>query len=241
MKKYNTKAVVLKSLKYRDSDKIFTLLTKENGKISAIARGVRKISSRRGGNLDTLNLVLVSIYEDGAGFKSIEEVKTIESFKNLKKNFDRSMKAYYLIELIHRATEEDEQFSHIFDLLLKCLRALDKNNYTGDLYVSYFEMNLMKMLGYQMGLEKCGVCGKNLSDGWDKYFFNVENGSIECGNCSKLGINVSKKSAIEMQKIYEGKVSNEAHLLFPEIDKLMKMYVGRKLESKFKSLELDFK
>ncbi len=79
MKKYNVRAVVLKSLKYRDSDKIFTLLSKEKGKISAIGRGVRKISSRRNGNLDTLNLISANIHEDRVGFKSIEEVKTIET------------------------------------------------------------------------------------------------------------------------------------------------------------------
>ena len=61
MKKYNTKAIVLKSVKYKDADKIFTLFTKEYGKISAIGRGVRKINSRRSGNLDTLNYVSVGI------------------------------------------------------------------------------------------------------------------------------------------------------------------------------------
>jgi DNA repair protein RecO (recombination protein O) len=185
MKKYNVRAVVLKSLKYRDSDKIFTLLSKEKGKISAIGRGVRKISSRRNGNLDTLNLISVSIHEDRVGFKSIEEVKTIESFKNLKKDFGKSVKAYYLIELVHKSIEEDEPVPEVFNLLVKCLKALDKNNYSGDLYISYFEINFMKILGYQMGFDKCRICGKKLDDSWKEYYFNVENGSIECGDCSK--------------------------------------------------------
>lgn len=241
MKKYNTKAVVLKSLKYKDSDKIFTLFTKEHGKVSAIARGVRKISSRRSGNLDTLNLVSVNIHKDDRGFKNIEEVKTLESFKNLKKDFGKSMKAYYIIELVHRATEEDGQFSDIFNLLVKSLKALEKNGYSGDLFVSYFEMNLMKMLGYQMSLEKCRKCGRVLDGTWKKYSFSLDNGSIECENCSDFGINMSQQSALAFRTVFEGKMGKELHSLVPEIDKIMKMYIGRKLESRFKSLEIETK
>jgi len=239
MKKYNVRAVVLKSLKYRDSDKIFTLLSKEKGKISAIGRGVRKISSRRNGNLDTLNLISANIHEDGAGYKSIEEVKTIESFKDLKKDFGKSIKAYYLIELVHKSIEEGESVPEVFNLLIKCLKALDKNNYSGDLYTSYFEINFMKILGYQMDFDKCRICGKKLDDSWKKHYFNVENGSIECGDCSKIGVNISKNAALSLNRISNGKLEKNDHKIFEEIDKILKMYVGRKLENKFKSLEID--
>ncbi len=239
MKKYNVRAVVLKSLKYRDSDKIFTLLSKEKGKISAIGRGVRKISSRRNGNLDTLNLISANIHEDRVGFKSIEEVKTIESFKNLKKDFSRSVKAYYLIELVHKSIEEDESVPEVFNLLIKCLKALDKNNYSGDLYVSYFEINFMKILGYQMGFDRCKVCGKKVDDSWKNFYFNVENGSIECGDCSKIGLNISKNVAQSLDRVSNGKLEKNDHKVYEEIDKILKMYIGRKLENKFKSLEID--
>jgi len=229
----------LKSLKYRDSDKIFTLLSKEKGKISAIGRGVRKISSRRNGNLDTLNLISVNIHEDRLGFKSIEEVKTIESFKNLKKDFERSLKAYYLIELVHKSIEEGEPVQDVFNLLVKCLKALDKNNYSGDLYISYFEINFMKLLGYQMGFDKCRVCNKKLDDSWENYYFNIENGSIECNDCSKIGINITKKAALSLNRISGGKLENGDQKIFEEIDRILKMYIGRKLENKFKSLEID--
>lgn len=239
MKKYNVRAVVLKSLKYRDSDKIFTLLSKEKGKISAIGRGVRKISSRRNGNLDTLNLVSANIHEDRVGYKSIEEVKTIESFKNLKKDFGKSVKAYYLLELVHKSIEEGESVTEVFNLLVKCLKALEKNSYSGDLYVSYFEINFMKMLGYQMNFEKCGVCGRKLDDSWKKHYFNVENGGIECGDCSKIGVNISKNAVLSLNRISTGKLEKGDHKIFEEIDKVLKMYVGRKLENKFKSLEIN--
>ena len=241
MKKYNTQAIVLKNIKYKDSDKIFTLFSKDYGKISAIARGVRKISSRRGGNLDTLNFISVSIYEGSNGIKNIEEVKTLESFKNLKKDLGKSMKAYYIVELVHKATEEDESFSGIFELLVKSLKALEKNGYAGDLFVTYFEINLMKILGYQLTVDKCRKCERVLDETWKKYIFNVENGSIECEKCAKFGVGLSKDAALAFGEIYKGKMTKEMHKLVPEIDKIMKIYISRKLESKFKSLEIDTK
>ena len=239
MKKYNSRAVVLKSTKYKDSDKIFTLFTREYGKISAIARGVRKISSRRSGNLDTLNLISVKIHEGRNGIKNIEEVKTLESFKNIKKDLAKSLKAYYIAELVHKSTEEGEKLTGIFNLLIKFLKVLEKNGYSGDLFVTYFEINLMKLLGYELTLSKCRKCGKVLDESWSKYTFNIDNGSIECEKCSKFGIEISKKCSVAFNSVSNGKMSKEMHSFFPEMDRVMKMYIGRKLESKFKSLEIE--
>jgi DNA repair protein RecO (recombination protein O) len=191
MKRYNTQAFVLKNIKYKDADKIFTLFSKEMGKISAVARGVRKISSRRAGNLDTLNLVSISIRENLNAFNDIEEVKTLESYKDLKKDLKKSLKAYYLIELIHKSIEEGEQNEDLFNLLQKSLKIMQKTA-DPDFVVNYFEMHFMNLLGYKMTLDKCRVCSRVLSKSWEKYFFNVENGSFECGDCSKFGITISK-------------------------------------------------
>jgi DNA repair protein RecO (recombination protein O) len=239
MKKYITQAIVLKNIKYKDSDKIFTLLTKDHGKITAIARGVRKIASKRAGNLDTLNLVSVSIRENAGGFRDIEEVKTIESFKNLKADLKKSTEAYYIVELIHRSIEENEEVREIFDLVVKSLKSLEKSEYSGELVVSFFELNLLKILGYQITLDKCRKCGKILDENWKRYSFNVENGSFECGDCAKYGVDVSKEAAIEFLNIFNGKLTKQSQKVDKEINKILKLYVGRKLEVKFKSLEID--
>lgn len=239
MKKFNTQAIVLKNIKYKDSDKIFTLLTKDMGKITAMARGVRKIISRRAGNLDTLNLISVGIHESIGGIKDIEEVKTLESFRNLKKDLKKSTKAYYMVELIHKSVEENEEVKEIFELLVKSLKSLDKDGYSGELIVSFFELNLMKLLGYQLTLDKCRKCGRLLDKSWKRYTFNVENGSLECENCAKYGVSVSKEASLEFLNVFNGKLTKESQKVSSEIDKIMKIYIGRKLESKFKSLEID--
>lgn len=150
MKKYNTRAIVLKKNNYQDSHRIFTLFTYEYGKIAALARGVRKISSKRSGNLDTLNLVSIKISESDNGFKHIDEVKTINSFKNIKNSLEKSTKAYYMAELILKSLEEDHRDISLFNLFEKALKILDKSICDDAIAVAYFELNLLRLLGYQI-------------------------------------------------------------------------------------------
>jgi DNA repair protein RecO len=140
---------------------------------------------------------------------------------------------------VHKAVGEEDKVPGVFELLVKCLRALDKNGYSGDLFVSYFEMNLMGILGYSLTVDKCRKCGKLLSDSWSKYFFSIDNGSIECEKCTNFGITVSKGAALSFDPILKGNIDKNMHKYVSEIDKLLKVYIGRKLESRFKSLEIE--
>lgn len=159
MKKYNTEAIVLKSINYKDKDKIYTLFTEEYGKISAMGRGVRKISSRRGGNLDSLNHISIKITERDNGFKDIDEVVTINSFKNIKSDYALSLKAYYLAELISKniidnTDNRDNTDIQIFKLFRKVLDIIDKKLLNIDLSILFFEIQFLRHLGYFPELPK---------------------------------------------------------------------------------------
>ena len=149
MPSFTTEAVVLKNFIYKDMDKIYTFLSKDKGKISGIGKGVRKVSSRRGGNLDTLNLVEVHLNEHKSGQNYITEVKTIEAFKDIKQDLELSKKAFYMAELVNRFLYEDENSEAVFNLLVKALKSLQNGNGELDLRVNKFEIKLMQILGYQ--------------------------------------------------------------------------------------------
>lgn len=239
MKKYNTQAIVLKSSKFRDADKIFTLYTKSEGKISAIARGVRKISSRRAGNLDSLNVISVKIIESNGGFKNIEEVKTLQSFRGLKGDFEASKRAYFVLELVHRTVEEGEKDEKLYELIVKALKLLSTPKCDPDLAVIYFEISFMKELGYQLEFEKCIKCQKELSSSTSKkYSFNISRGGFVCGDCSGGGFPVSKDLVSWMGKIFGGNLKLREKDVIKEMDSLLKRYIDLKLENRFKSLEI---
>jgi DNA repair protein RecO len=149
VRNYNINGIVLKSINYKDSDKIYSILTREMGKMSVSARGVRKISSKRAGNLDTLNLVSVRIAEDSKGYKHLEEVKTLNSFKDLKKSYELSCLAYYMAELISRNIEEGENSEQVVNLFINCLKVLTDSRADSALVVNHFELGLLKELGYE--------------------------------------------------------------------------------------------
>lgn len=146
---FTTKAVVLKNFVYQDADRIYTFLSRDKGKISGIGKGVRKVSSKRSGNLDTLNLVEVHLNVHKSGQNYITEVKTINSFRAIKEDLELSKKAFYMAELVNKFLYQDENAESIFDLLVKSLKRLEKGNGEISLRINKFEIELMKTLGYQ--------------------------------------------------------------------------------------------
>lgn len=194
MPRYNIEAIVLKSVNYGDAHKMFTLFTKQQGKIGASARGVRKITSKRSGNLDTLNHITCGISESNSGHKTITEVKTLNSFINLKSDFDSSHDAYYLIELVHKFIEEEDPSPVIFELLVRGLKKLSEESSSNALVTAIFEVYLMRHLGYGLQLDRCTVCDRPFSSEWVDYKFNYGTGGFVCEKCVG-GFPISKPAA----------------------------------------------
>lgn len=179
MPRYKVEAIVLKAVNYKDSDKIYSLFTKEKGKISASAKGVRKITSRRGGNLDTLNHVVAGIVEgNGKNYKVITEVKALNTFKNMKASLDNSAKGFYIVELISEMLEEEQEASEIFNLLVSSLEKIDTHLNNETSRVNAFEIALLKHAGYEIYLDRCSKTGRPYDDTWEFVRFNPSLGGF---------------------------------------------------------------
>lgn len=157
----SSEAIVLKKINFGDADRIYTLLTREYGRVSAIAKGVRKISSRRSGSLDTLNHIKISLSESSSDIKTIREVDVISSFKEIKNSLDYSLTAYYFVEIVNKSVEEGHEAGEIFDLLLVYLDKLNKKEEKLPFLINKFEYLIMKSLGYEIGLEKLKSFGRD--------------------------------------------------------------------------------
>lgn len=244
MSRYNVNAVVLKNFNYKDSDKIYTLLTDNKGKITANARGVRKISSRRAGSLDTLNYVTAGISENQAGYKTLTEVKLIESYENLKISLDKAKLAYYIIELVHRFIHEDQEQVKIFNLLLKTLRKLNSASslINASIIVNSFELRFMSLLGYELTLDQCAVSGEKFSLEWSGYRFNLSQGGLTSSAHDMLGRPISKETAYVLNYInaHNKGLVDKPSIKFTkdDVDKaddLIKHYIKEMLEDSFRT------
>ena len=239
MRHSSINGIVLKSINFKDADKIYSVLTRELGKISVMGRGVRKISSKRAGNLDTLNLISAKIYDNGKGLYQVDEVKTVNSFINIKKSYELSKNAYYLVEIVHKTLEEGADSEEVLNLLGYCLKKLSTDPERTSEIISFFQLRFMKVIGYDLNTDFCIRCGNNIPEELSRYNLDLDRGGFYCGNCNGRGNPVD-------QEIFNW-IKRAKRLDFSKIEKISNVellkkitsgFTHSKLESKFKSLEL---
>lgn len=139
-----TEGLILKRTNFGEADRILTVLTDRYGKISVIAKGVRRITSRRAGNIELLNRVKLHLFR--AKNYNLNEAETVETFSSLKENLTLSTTAFHIIELVDRLTREEQKNSQIYNLTVSILQILEKN--PRQIFVRGFEVKILTMLGF---------------------------------------------------------------------------------------------
>lgn len=230
----SSSCIVLKSVNYQDADKIFTLYSKEEGKISAIAKGVRKISSKRAGSLDTLNLVSLTHFEGVNGHKTITEVKNLASFRQLKQGREKVEVAYKIIGLFLKHVEEDSPDAKLFSTLERTLYLLDACEISFLAVISYFYINFMYSLGYKLQLKSCVICGNKLNKDWGSAWFSIEKGGLTCPSCKNFEEEIGLKGAALLNKLQVLREEDFGYFkkggqIMEKLEKLLSNYIHHKM------------
>ncbi len=199
---YKAEAVVLRSRVYGEADRILSLFTKEWGKIVAIAKGVRKPTSRLRGAVQLFSHTHLVLYR-GKSLDTVTQGEASEDFAFLQDDLAHLTAASYCAELVERLTLENQPIPRLFRLLLTALRTLR----WGDpaLVARVFEMQLLAILGYRPRLEDCVVCGRKgrimVSDNREGHpsWFSIERGGVVCPACAPVteGVRAVSPAALE--------------------------------------------
>lgn len=144
MRTYKTEALILKRLNYGEADRILTIFSKHYGKVTIIAKGVRKIISKRGPNIESFNKVELSLYT-GKNLDGVSEAKTINSFSNIRKNLRNIESAFQMCELVDLLTRDQQESRGVFNLLIEYFTKLNRD---GKINLQEFKTILLKMLGF---------------------------------------------------------------------------------------------
>ena len=149
MPTYKTEAIILKRQNFSEADKILTIFTRRRGKISAIAKGVRRLKSRKGGNLDLLNHCELLIAE-GKTLDLIVEAQVINSFLPLKKDLEKISLSYLACEVVDFLTAERVENSLLFEHLREFLKSLSAENdkEKQELLTVSFQFKVINLLGF---------------------------------------------------------------------------------------------
>lgn len=160
MPNYSAEAIVLRKSNFGEADQILTLLTRYRGKVSAVAKGIRRTTSRKGGNLDLLNLVKAYLAE-GKNLDIITEVELISAWPSLKSDLERVALGYQLAELANGVLTESQESRAAFDLSVETLKYLEVGS-KPELMLRGYQVKLLGLVGFEPQLERCIRCGLDL-------------------------------------------------------------------------------
>jgi DNA repair protein RecO (recombination protein O) len=199
---YKTPAIVLRQRKLGDADKIVTLYSANFGKLDAVAKGVRRVTSRLAGHVEPLNHGSFLIAH-GRNLDIVTQVQTIETFQPLRDDLTRMSKALYAAELVDRFTEEHAENFALYRLLLDTLRRLAEDADL-DLALRFFEMSLLSLLGYKPELGQCVVCARRLEP--EDNCWAPGAGGVVCPRCQPEGTPLRPLSlnALKLLRILQG-------------------------------------
>jgi DNA repair protein RecO (recombination protein O) len=178
---FRAQAVVLRHFEFGEADRILTLFTLEHGKIKAIAKGVRKIASRKAGHLEPFTQVNL-FFAKGRDLAIITQAETINAFLKIKEDLTLTGYAAYVVELLERFTYEEGANRELYNLLVDTLTRLQDNPFPRNV-VHYYEIRLLDLLGFRPNLQTCSQCGKDIKP--ENQYFTVQGCGVYCPACGR--------------------------------------------------------
>lgn len=193
---FRVEAIVLRHGDWGEADRLLTLYTREQGKVRAIAKGARKLTSRKAGHLEPFTHVKLQLAK-GRDLLIITQADTVDAYIPLHEDLILTSHASYVLELMDRFTYEDEtENSSIFRLLAETLSRL-ASRADPWLALRYFEMRLLDYLGFRPQLFECANCGRKILP--EDQFFSYSAGGVICPRCGE-GLRGLQKISLEALK-----------------------------------------
>jgi DNA repair protein RecO (recombination protein O) len=181
---YRDDGVVLRTQKLGEADRIVTLLTKRNGRVRAVAKGVRRTRSKFGARLEPFSHVDVQLYQ-GRSLDIVTQVEQHDAFGGrLVGNYPRYTSGTAILETAERLTAEEREPSlRLYLLLVGALRALTEETHDARLVLDAFVLRALAVSGYAPALQECARCGTDGPHRW----FSVQAGGVVCADCRPAG------------------------------------------------------
>ncbi len=229
-------AIVLRTIEFSETSLIVTLLTREFGRLSALAKGARRPKGPFEGSLDLLSVCrVVVIRKSSDTLDLLTEAKLQRRFRGAERSLERLYGGYYVAEMLRLLTDDHDPHPDVYDLALQTLHQIDGS---GDVASSlaYFDLQALRMLGHAPGTEQCTSCGGEVSTA-ARFTFALATGGIICGACrakQRQTISVRAEVIGEMKRL----LAADTHLptgvpshLYGELRAVLNRYIQSMLGS----------
>lgn len=239
-----TMALVLRTVDYKETDKILTLLTQDQGKLTASARGCRKKGSAIAAGCQLLAWAEVVLY-DYQGRWSVKEAAVERLFQGVRDDIERLALGCYFAEVTELLAVEGEENPELLSLILNSLHALDKlPERPLPLVKAAFEWKAMALAGYEPLIDGCAVCGAHPSE---NPRFHLREGVLHCAKCrGEVGEGISMPLSLPALAALEHIVHGDPKRLFSfrlegeplkELADAAEAYLHTQLERGFSTLD----
>lgn len=179
-----SEAILIRSVAWSETSLVVTLYTRTHGKVSAVAKGARRLKSPFETALDLLAKSHVVFIEKSSDTLDIlTEAKLIRRFRSGQKDLLSLYSGYYLAEIIHLLTQNHQPDEKLFDALDGALVKLDEMERPAKVVLKA-ELEFLTRLGHLPSFELCAGCGNAVESGRNgSYLFGVEAGGVLCEGC----------------------------------------------------------
>lgn len=228
-----SEAVVLRTYRLGEADLVCVLLTRDAGKVRAVAHGVRRTSSRLGARMEVLDHVDVLLARGRTELLTVRQVEPLSSSAALRDDFDRLSAALVLVEAADAATIEHQADPDYFEMLVRALRTLEVAT-SPTLVSTAFLLKTLAHDGAAPVLDRCASCGRSV----DLVAFDFGEGGLLCSSCRR-GRSVSKEAVGLLQRMLlgglagvlnDGAPAGSAEVATIAIE-AMEYHVGRRLRA----------
>jgi len=176
---YHDVGVVLRTYKLRESDRIVVIHTRENGKVRAVAKGVRKTKSKFGARLEPMSHVKLLLYR-GRELDIVSQAEAVEPLSPMLSSLDRASQGLAVLEAVDQLSLEREPNEALYRSLVGVLRTIAER--PSPLNVSAFYWRLLQREGFEPELGACVRCGDSEPD-TTLVALDLNEGGVLCRSC----------------------------------------------------------
>jgi DNA repair protein RecO (recombination protein O) len=231
---YRDHGIVLRTYRLAEADRIVVLLTRDHGKVRAVAKGVRKTTSRFGGRLEPTRHVALQLYE-GRELDTITQAETVDHFRAIREDLSRVARAVSMLEATDQLALEREPNLRLYQMLLGALRALAAR--PAPLVVPGFFLKALALEGFRPNVEGCVSCGVDEP----LVAFDADEGGLLCDE-HRRGIAVSPQAVALLQAVLGGRLGEAlrapASSATDEVEHLATRALEHHLERRLRSVHV---
>lgn len=177
MSLYRDTAIVLRTHKLGEADRIVVLMTRGHGKVRAVAKGVRRTGSKFGSRLEPGSHTHLQLHEGRGELDIVTQAETVEPHRRTREDLSRLARASSLLEAVEQLAQDREPTPRLFDMLVGGLRTIEDRNPA--MVAAAFYLKLLSFEGVEPELDVCVECGEP----GGPFAWAVEAGGVRCRSC----------------------------------------------------------